>query len=332
MKQYSRWKRTSLTPPDRSARRGGYALIEMMAVIFIIVIMLSILLPVVQNSREAARRVQCFNNLKQLLLATSLYETQNRVLPPGVVNPSGPIDDQRYDHHLGFISQLLPYLEQNYAYKVICQEASIYDATNTTVRRLRLSMLLCPDEPLVKPRGMMYLGLSAARASGPATTGQLGLSSYAACHHDVESPIDADNHGVFFLNSHVGVEDISDGTSNTIFFGEKLIPPLDLGWMSGTRATLRKHGHSDQQDGRGDGPKVGPVCRRFREPASGWVELRVRRRLGPVRERDHRPDCLPAPRQSLRRRACRWRFVLILSLLRGQRPCSAFVVRGKGRL
>lgn len=163
-------------------------------------------------------------------------------MPPGVVNPSGPIDDQRYDHHLGFISQLLPYLEQNYAYKVICQEASIYDATNTTVRRLRLSMLLCPDEPLVKPRGMMYLGLSAARASGPATTGQLGLSSYAACHHDVESPIDADNHGVFFLNSHVGVEDISDGTSNTIFFGEKLIPPLDLGWMSGTRATLRNTG------------------------------------------------------------------------------------------
>jgi len=61
-------------------------------------------------------------------------------------------------------------------------------------------------------------------------------------HHDVEAPIDADNHGVFFLNSRLRVRDITDGTSHTLFAGEKLSEPDDLGWMSGTRATLRNTG------------------------------------------------------------------------------------------
>jgi prepilin-type processing-associated H-X9-DG protein len=68
------------------------------------------------------------------------------------------------------------------------------------------------------------------------------MSSYAGCHHDVESPIDADNHGVFFLNSHVRSRELEHGTSHTIFVGEKLTRKGDLGWMSGTRATLRNTG------------------------------------------------------------------------------------------
>jgi prepilin-type processing-associated H-X9-DG protein len=59
----------------------------------------------------------------------------------------------------------------------------------------------------------------------------------------VEAPIDEDNHGVLFLNSRVGFEEITDGSSNTIFLGEKLVDPnRDLGWMSGTRWTLRNTG------------------------------------------------------------------------------------------
>jgi prepilin-type processing-associated H-X9-DG protein len=68
------------------------------------------------------------------------------------------------------------------------------------------------------------------------------VSSYAGCHHDVEAPIDADNHGVFFLNSRVGKEDVTDGLSATIFVGEKLLTPPDFGWMAGNRSTLRNTG------------------------------------------------------------------------------------------
>jgi prepilin-type processing-associated H-X9-DG protein len=67
-------------------------------------------------------------------------------------------------------------------------------------------------------------------------------SNYAGVQHDVEAPIDVDNHGVFFLNSKLRYDDITDGPSHTLFIGEKLCDPNDLGWMSGTRATLRNTG------------------------------------------------------------------------------------------
>jgi hypothetical protein len=69
-------------------------------------------------------------------------------------------------------------------------------------------------------------------------------SSYAACHHDVEAPIDADNHGTLFLNSRLRPSDISDGLAYTLFLAEKQSEPEqpELGWMSGTRATLRNTG------------------------------------------------------------------------------------------
>jgi prepilin-type processing-associated H-X9-DG protein len=68
------------------------------------------------------------------------------------------------------------------------------------------------------------------------------VSNYAGCQNDVEAPINVDNHGVLFLNSHISRSDVTDGISHTIYVGEKLADPQDLGWMSGTRATLRNAG------------------------------------------------------------------------------------------
>ena len=72
--------------------------------------------------------------------------------------------------------------------------------------------------------------------------GTVAVSSYAGVHHDVEAPIDADNNGVFFLNTFLRNDQIADGLAYTLFYGEKIIEPVDLGWMSGTRATLRNLG------------------------------------------------------------------------------------------
>ena len=89
-------------------------------------------------------------------------------------------------------------------------------------------------------------GMPAAGPAGPAgpafDLNMLAVASYAGCHHDVEAPIDTDNHGVFFLNSHVRLRDVTDGLGYTIFAGERVIEKKGLGWMSGTRATLRNTG------------------------------------------------------------------------------------------
>ena len=69
--------------------------------------------------------------------------------------------------------------------------------------------------------------------------GTIAYTTYAGCYNDVEAPIDVDNHGLMFLNSHVRFDEIYDGSSKTLLLSEKLIRPDDLGWVSGTRATLR---------------------------------------------------------------------------------------------
>jgi prepilin-type processing-associated H-X9-DG protein len=204
--------------------RRGTTLTEVVAVIGIIGVMVSLIVPALVTARGAADRISCTNNLKQLILAIHNYENENGALPPGVVNPTGPVRNRPEGLHAGWIVQLLPYMEQRAL--AIDPSLSVYDPANAVAASSPIRILLCPSDPGTKPPG----------AKAPAA------SSYAGCHHDVEAPIDVDNHGVFFLNSHVRHEDIPDGSANTIFVGEKRFEGLDLGWLSGTRATLRNTG------------------------------------------------------------------------------------------
>ncbi len=204
----------------------GFTLIELLVVIAIIAVLVSLLLPAVQSAREGARRCQCANNLMQLGLAVQNYESAHEVLPPGVVNDTGPIKNLPQGYHFGWLTQVLPYFEQKNVYNHLDGKSSIYSANNSTVRGVSIRTLMCPSDPM-----------------GRVGSGKLAVSSYAGCHHDVESPIAADNKGVFFLNSSVRSEDIPDGRSCTIFIGEKLVMSNELGWASGTRSTLRNTGN-----------------------------------------------------------------------------------------
>ncbi len=125
---------------------------------------------------------------------------------------------------MGWMVALLPFIEQSGVAAAIDPTVSVYEQGSTPGFPARINIFRCPSDPFV---------------SGPTSPWP---SSYAGCHHDVEAPIDVDNHGVFFLNSRVRREDIVDGTSFTVFIGEKPNNANDLGWLSGTRATLRNTG------------------------------------------------------------------------------------------
>jgi prepilin-type processing-associated H-X9-DG protein len=185
-------------------------------VIAIIAVLIALLLPAIQAIREMARRTQCSNNLMQYGVALGNYASAHRVLPPGVVNFTRPILNLPQGYHHSWVVQILPFLEQRNISARFDFRRGVYADDNMTARGSKVTTFLCPSSPF-------------------------GLMNYVGCHHDVEAPIDTDNHGVLYLNSHVAYDDITDGLSSTIIVGE-VRNNLSLGWASGTRATLRNTG------------------------------------------------------------------------------------------
>ena len=201
----------------------AFTLVELLVVIAIIGILISLLLPAVQSAREAARRSSCMHNLMQLGIALSDYELANQSLPPGTTNPKGPIHNVPQGNHISWIVHLLPYIEERSTYNSIDPAAGAYAPQNAVARAVKIVLFECPSYP---------------GRSNP----EAGISNYAGCHHDVEAPIDENNLGVLFLNSHIQAKDVTDGAAHTIYVGEKGGSQEDLGWISGTRATLRNTG------------------------------------------------------------------------------------------
>src|SRR5437763_15985646 len=93
-------------------RRHGFTLLEMLVVTAVIGVIISLLLPAVQQAREGARRLSCRNNLMQIGLALRNYESAHGCLPPGSVDPHRPIKSEEKGYHVGWVVQILPHLEQ----------------------------------------------------------------------------------------------------------------------------------------------------------------------------------------------------------------------------
>ncbi|MCC9599583.1 DUF1559 domain-containing protein [Stieleria sp. JC731] len=206
-------------------KRSAFTLVELLVVIAIIGILIGLLLPAVQAAREAARRMSCSNNMAQIALSCHHFEFSMDHLPPGVTDDEGPIRSEvGGGKHIGWMTQILPYIEQHVAFKKLDFDKSVYDPANAEVREHRIQYFLCPSNP---------------HEYGLNLTPRVGTSHYAGCHNDRETQIDTDNHGIFYLNSDTRFSDITDGSTNTIMLGETLGDKDALGWVSGTRATLR---------------------------------------------------------------------------------------------
>lgn len=207
----------------RRRLRFGFTLVELLVVIAIIGVLVGIALPAVQAMRELARRSTCQQNMIQIGFGLAAYHGRQLQYPIGTLNPTGPIKSEPQGYHHNWIAGLLPHLDANIVAKNIDTQQSVYATENDRVRFLTLPPLRCPSAVGVEPYS----------------------TSYAGIHHSGESPIDEDNNGVFVLNRPTSNDDVTDGLSYTIFVAEKISSPqFELGWISGTRSSLRNAGHA----------------------------------------------------------------------------------------
>ncbi len=198
-------------PVPRRAR--GFTLIELLVVIAIIAVLAGLLLPAVQQAREAARRTQCRNNLHQIGIALHSYLDQMPVFPPGYVSAH---NSDRRDAGMGWgwSAFLLPQLDQGPLELTITYTRQIADPANTTPRRQTVSVYKCPSEvfsgtfPVIDRNGNPLAEV--AHASYIAIIGNGGVSGG-----------EDTNDGSFLRNRAFRPQDIRDGLSNTFFIGER---------------------------------------------------------------------------------------------------------------
>ncbi len=182
--------------------RRGFTLVELLVVIAIIGILVGLLLPAVQAAREAARRIQCSNNVKQLSLALLNRETAYRSLPPlGDYQTSGSTV------YWSLQTRLLPFLEQANLQNLIDFDRPI--AEQPQVARVRVPYLICPSEPNDRERqdGPTFLHYP------------LNYGGNAGEWEVFQPPIGRGT-GVFVVNRSSKLGEVADGTSNTLVFAE----------------------------------------------------------------------------------------------------------------
>ncbi len=202
--------------------RPAFTLIELLVVIAIIAILIGLLLPAVQKVREAAARVSCTNNLKQIGLALHEYHDANQGFPSGYV-ASGPYVDGATDTSPGWAwgAMILPYLEQGSLYN---QYKFSQPVQNSPAVQTLVKTFLCPSD-------LAPTAAFAVTNASWATVCMIAPSSYAACCGGGVSTTAATGNGVFYRNSHTRLTDIQDGTSSTILLEERCFANVQCTWV-----------------------------------------------------------------------------------------------------
>jgi prepilin-type N-terminal cleavage/methylation domain-containing protein len=222
--------------PTLRKNRRAFTLIELLVVIAIIAILIGLLLPAVQKVREAAALTTCRNNLHQIALALHTYHDTHEALPPGYLYASGPAAStseaatRKFDRPLpppkpwvpvpnqpgwGWASLLLPHLEQGPLAKQIVYTLPVESPTNANARTTGLRVFTCPTD--------RDTGVFTVLSDINTPVANAATNSYAACFGALglfNTAPDQGN-GVFYRNSKVRLEDITDGTSNTLAVGER---------------------------------------------------------------------------------------------------------------
>jgi prepilin-type N-terminal cleavage/methylation domain-containing protein/prepilin-type processing-associated H-X9-DG protein len=206
-------------------RAAAFTLVELLVVIAIIGILVALLLPAIQAAREAARRAQCSNNLKQIALALLNYHDSKRHFPQGYTGAikytDADDDDAPIDTTPGWSwsTEILPYCEEQTLYSSIRLDLPVEDPLNAKAIATVVGPYLCPsDQGIVGSPPVITvtdgLDTTLALAAPSSYTGICG-GDETETGHKLEEGM-----GIFFRNSHVRLADVTDGSSKTIMAGE----------------------------------------------------------------------------------------------------------------
>jgi prepilin-type N-terminal cleavage/methylation domain-containing protein/prepilin-type processing-associated H-X9-DG protein len=216
--------------PRVGPRRRGFTLIELLVVISIIAVLIALLLPAVQAAREAARRIQCTNNLKQLALAAANYESANGVMPTGNFWILDAYYAPFYIYSQSVFVNMSQYLEQGAAFNAFNFKVDDQTPDNVTVAAIGLSMMWCPSDPSVggvtmDPVIASYYGVNPG-AFKQQFTSYAGCSGVWTQQTAPDSPAafnanQATANGVIYPRASTRISAITDGTSNTMLFSER---------------------------------------------------------------------------------------------------------------
>lgn len=205
----------------------AFTLIELLVVIAIIAVLIALLLPAVQAAREAARRTQCVNNLKQIGLAMHNYHTFAETFPPGYVTRVDIKTETELGPGWGWATMTLGMYEQSPLYNAINFSIPITDVGSRTVRSIKLAMFLCPSNVPDTPAL-----LTLKSVPGVVLLTDLSPGQYVGCSGQFEvDDYVSQNNGIFYRNSKNGFREITDGTSNTLLIGERSRNVADATWV-----------------------------------------------------------------------------------------------------
>ena len=246
----------------------GFSMLEVLVVVSSLLVLCSLLLPAIQQAREAARRTQCHNNLMQVGIALQNYQHCHQLLPPGCVDSEpSPLEHQPFSagtprYQIGWHVQILPFLDHQNLYQQVDfenpdrsflteVERETYEATGNGSsenadsawavsqaaqsyggQQIMMRTLRCPASP--------SYNRAVNHHTNSVRFGQ--LVNYAGCHASTETPIDTNNDGLLYLNSSESLNEVPDGVSTTILVGECLNNVTGFGWFFGDRSTLRNGG------------------------------------------------------------------------------------------
>jgi prepilin-type N-terminal cleavage/methylation domain-containing protein len=200
-----------------STRRRGFTLIELLVVIAVVGVLVALLLPAVQAAREAARRTQCTNNLKQIGLALQNHHDARRQLPAGwtAYDPGTLTPNPEGEPGWGWAAKILPYLEEANISIQIQEEVAITDPLHDTVRITTLPVYLCPSE-IEEPTWTLNAAGGSPALCELARSNDLGNFGTGEIEDDPSN-----GNGVFFHNSRISFKQITDGLSKTLIVGER---------------------------------------------------------------------------------------------------------------